>query len=109
MSSTATLPKVAVYAPEGAALIRKALKKAFPGTKFSVIMAPGNAIRVKYSGLPLLKDVCTVAMQFGSERFDMNGNRSGPREYQQYRELQTKDGRVLHTIHAMVYVEQEVA
>ena len=106
MSSTVTLPKVAVHAKEGAALIRKALKKAFPGTKFSVIMAPGSAIRVRYSGLHPINKVREVAMQFGSEMFDMNGNRSGPREYQQYRELQTKEGRVLHTIYSMVYVEQ---
>lgn len=102
MSSTAALPKVAVHAAEGAALIRKALKKAFPGTKFSVIMAPGNAIRVRYSGTPLLPEVYAVATMYGSERFDTKGNH----EYQQYRELQTKEGRVLHTIYSMVYVEQ---
>jgi hypothetical protein len=107
MSSTANLPKVAVHAKEGAVLIRKALKVAFPKTKFSVVLAPGNAIRIRYSDFTQFFDVKKVAMQFGSEMFDMNGNRSGPREYQQYRELQTKDGRILHTIYAMVYVEQE--
>jgi hypothetical protein len=101
--STATLPKVTVHAKEGAALIRKTLKKAFPGTKFSVCMSPGGAIRVSYTNGPRLEDVKMVALQFGSEQFD--GRDDSPR--QEYRDFMIDGSPVLHSIYAMIFVDRD--
>ena len=58
---------------ETAKLVRAALKKAFPGTKFSVrsdSYSGGASIRVRYTDGPKSKDVEKVAKRYAGASFD---------------------------------------
>lgn len=62
-----------ISAVDTAKLVRKALKAAFPGTKFSVRTdqyAGGASIRVKYADGPSLEAVERVAQPFAGATFD---------------------------------------
>jgi hypothetical protein len=60
-------------AAETAKLIRAALKKAFPGVKFSVRsenFSMGSSIRVSWTGGPSREDVDAVTHPYQCQRFD---------------------------------------
>lgn len=68
-----TAEKTYLSCAETAKLVRAALKKAFPGTKFSVrsdTYSGGASIRVRYTDGPLKKDVEAVAKRFAGADFD---------------------------------------
>mgnify|MGYP000208596177 CR=1 FL=1 len=55
---------------EVAKLIRKQLKRHFPGTKFSVRTQPGSSIRIRWTDGPAERVVHRVVRQFSGATFD---------------------------------------
>ena len=53
-----------------AKLIRKALKEAFPSTKFRVRLSRGNATYVDWTDGPMRSQVCEITDEFTSQGFD---------------------------------------
>jgi len=73
MTTTETFPTISYSTKETAALIRKALRAAFPGVKMSVTMSRGTGygyMDISYTDGPTTAAVDAVTRRFRSESFD---------------------------------------
>lgn len=73
MTQTLTAPAEAASVKDTAAALRRHLRVAFPGTKFSVTMARGSAygwLHVEWTDGPRTVEVRAVTEQYESSRFD---------------------------------------
>lgn len=90
---------------ETAKLIRTTLKRAFPGTKFSVqskTYSGGASIRVNYEDGPSHDAVSAIACQFSGATFD------GMQDLKEYHSSQL-DGERVHFGADYVFVSQQVS